>query len=159
MSSLIPTIKNGSESNSKLRTGGLPLLSNFMDDIFNTSLGNEFLSNFNTGITLPAVNILDNPDEFVVEMSVPGMKKSDFDINIENQILAISAENKTEDREETSNFTRREFGYSSFRRTFSLPKTVEVEKISAKYEEGILKVILPKLDEAKKKPAKQIKVS
>ena len=159
MSNLISTAKNGSDSNTSLGFRSLPSLSSWMDDIFNRSFGNEFVSNFNTGITLPAVNVLDNDDEYVVEMAVPGLKKSDFDVNIDNQLLTISAERNTEDEDTNENFTRREFGYSSFKRTFSLPETVETEKVNAKYEEGILRVTLPKREEAKKKPLRQIKIS
>ncbi|GAB4163524.1 MAG: Hsp20/alpha crystallin family protein [Winogradskyella sp.] len=159
MSNLIPTVKNGSESNSDLGFKTLPSLSSWMDDIINKSFGNEFMSNFNTGITLPAVNVLDHDEEYIVEMAVPGLKKSDFDISLDNQMLSISAELKTENEDSNLNYTRREFGYSSFKRTFSLPETVEIDKIKAKYEDGILRVLLPKRDEAKKKPIKQIKIS
>lgn len=159
MSNLIPTAKNGSDSNSSLGFRSLPSLSSWMDDIFNKSFGNEFVSNFNTGITLPAVNVLDNDEEYIVEMAVPGLKKSDFDVSIDNQLLTISAEKNTENEDTNENFTRREFGYSSFKRTFSLPETVETDKVNAKYEEGILKVTLPKREEAKKKPLRQIKIS
>ena len=159
MSNLIPTTKNGSESNSGLGFRSLPSLSSWMDDILNKGFGNEFVSNFNSGITLPAVNVLDNDDEFIVEMAVPGLKKSDFDVSIDNQLLSISAELTTENEDNSENYTRREFGYSSFKRTFSLPETVETDKINAKYEDGLLKVILPKRDEAKKKPLRQIKIS
>lgn len=158
MSNLIPT-KNGTERNSRLGFSALPSISSWMDDIINSNFGNEFVSNFNTGITLPAVNVLDNAEEYKVEMAVPGLKKSDFDISLDNQLLSISAETKTEENEESENFTRREFGYSSFKRTFSLPETVETDKINAKYEDGILKVTLPKREEAKKKPLRQIKIS
>ena len=157
MSNLIPTVKrNGSDRNSKLGFRTLPSISSWMDDIINENFGNEFLSNFNTGITLPAVNVLDNDNEYVVEMAIPGMKKSDFNINVENDVLSISAESNIEEEETKENYTRREFGYSSFKRTFSLPKTVETDKIEAKYEDGLLNVVLPKRDEAKKKPLKQI---
>lgn len=159
MSNLVKTSNNGSDSNTSLGFRSLPSLSSWMDDIFNKSFGNEFVSNFNTGITLPAVNVLDNDDEYIVEMAVPGLKKSDFDVNIDNQLLSISAESNTENEDTNENYTRREFGYSSFKRTFSLPETVETDKIKAKYEDGLLKVMLPKRDEAKKKPLKQIKIS
>ncbi|WP_430468192.1 Hsp20/alpha crystallin family protein [Winogradskyella ouciana] len=159
MSNLVKTSNNGSDSNTSLGFRSLPSLSSWMDDIFNKSFGNEFVSNFNTGITLPAVNVLDKDEEYIVEMAVPGLKKSDFDVNIDNQLLSISAESNTENEDTDENYTRREFGYSSFKRTFSLPETVETDKIEAKYEEGILKVMLPKREEAKKKPLKQIKIS
>lgn len=159
MSNLIPATKNGTERSSNLGFRALPSISSWMDEFLNTGFGNEFVSNFNTGITLPAVNVLDKAEEYVVEMAVPGLKKSDFDINLDNQLLSISAETQTDNTEEEHNFTRREFGYSSFKRTFSLPETVERDKINAKYNDGILRVVLPKRDEAKKKPSKQIKVS
>lgn len=159
MSNLIPTVKNGSESNSRLGLRRLPTISSWLDDMLNNSFGGEFMSNFNTGLTLPAVNVQDKAEEYIVQMAVPGLKKSDFDINLDNDLLSISAEIESESNEENDDFTRREFGYSSFRRTFSLPKTVEADKIKAKYEDGILNVILPKREEAKKKPAKQIKIS
>ncbi|MFD1061848.1 Hsp20/alpha crystallin family protein [Winogradskyella litorisediminis] len=159
MSNLFPTLRNGSDSNSNVGLRTLPSLSSWMDDIFNKSFGHELTSNFNTGITLPAVNVLDRDEEYIVEMAVPGLKKSDFDINLDNNMLSISAETEISNEDENDNFTRREFGYSSFKRSFSLPETVERDKIEAKYEDGILKVLLPKRDEAKKKPAKQIKIS
>ena len=160
MTGLIKTRKrNDIDNNAGYNT--LPSLSSWMDDIFSKSFGNEFMSNFNTGMTLPAVNVKDTDDEYVVEMAVPGLQKSDFDINLDNQLLSISAETTTETNEgnDNDNYTRREFGYSSFKRSFSLPDSVETDKISAKYDEGILKVVLPKREEAKKKPAKSIEVS
>lgn len=159
MSNLIPTVKNGRESNTSLGFKSLPNLSSWMDDIINKNFSNEFMSNFNTGITLPAVNVLDNNEEYIVEMAVPGLKKSDFNISLDNQMLSISAELNTENEETNENYTRREFGYSSFKRTFTLPETVETDKIKAIYEDGILKVLLPKREEAKKKPLRQIKIS
>ena len=159
MNNLIPTLRKSSEGNSNLGFASLPSLSSWMDDILNETSGNHFVSNFNTGITLPAVNVLDKAEEYVVEMAVPGLKKSDFDINLDNHMLTISATLNSENEDLRENYTRREFGYSSFKRTFSLPETVEMDKIKAKYEDGLLMVVLPKREEAKKKPLKQIKVS
>ena len=158
MNNFIPTAKNSSERNSNLGFSSLPSLSSWMDDILNKNSANHFVSNYNTGITLPAVNVLDNAEEYIVEMAVPGLKKSDFDINLDNQMLTISAELNEEKENTSKNYTRREFGYSSFKRTFSLPETVKIDKIEAKYDEGLLRVLLPKRDEAKKKPSRQIKV-
>jgi HSP20 family protein len=158
MTGLIPTRKRNDES-SNLGFTSYPTLTSWVDDILNNNFGNEFVSNFNTGISLPAVNVMEHDDNYIVEMAIPGLKKSDFDISLDNQILSISAETKEEKEEEDNYYTRREFGYSSFKRTFRLPKTVEIDKISAKYNEGILKVELPKRDEAKKKPIQSIKVS
>ncbi|WP_372756653.1 Hsp20/alpha crystallin family protein [Mariniflexile sp.] len=158
MSTLIPTIKRDkkpAESNFNLT----PYLPSWFDDILGKGLGTEFMSNFNTGITLPAVNVINSDSEFVIDMAVPGLKKSDFEINIDNNILSIGVETKTESNEKKENYTRREFGYSSFNRTFTIPDSVNTEAISADYKEGILKIHLPKKEEAKKKPAKKISIS
>lgn len=160
MSGLIPTTKNGNNKTASLGFNMLPGFPSWIDEVINKNFGTEFMSNFNRGITLPAVNVLDTANDYLVEMAVPGLKKSDFDINIDNHVLSISAEVKSEYEDvENESFTRREFGYSSFKRTFTLPESVETDKISAKYEDGILKVTLPKREEAKKKPLKNIKVS
>ena len=101
-------------------------------------------------ITVPAVNITENKDQFLVSMAVPGMKKNDFNINIDGNMLTISSE--TEDRKEVKDeeYTRKEYNYSSFCRSFTLPEEVNKEKIDASYGDGILELILPKKEEAKK---------
>ena len=153
MSNLVSVPKNGSLANSNSNQN-FPTLSNWLDDIFNRDLPSVFTSNFNTGITLPKVNIKETVDDFTVEMAVPGLKKSDFQIDIDNQILSISTETKEENEHKEENYTRREFGYSSFKRTFTLPESVNNEKINARYNEGILSILLPKKEEAKQKPSK-----
>ncbi|HMC01685.1 MAG TPA: Hsp20/alpha crystallin family protein [Flavobacteriaceae bacterium] len=159
MSTLIPTLRNGSKKATDTSFNSLPSLPTWFDEILGKNFGNEFMSNFNTGMSLPAVNVIDSANEFVVEMAVPGLKKSDFEISIDNHVLAIGVEKKTENNEETDNYTRREFGYSSFKRTFAIPESVDVDKISASYNDGIMKVLLPKREEAKKKPLRNIKIS
>jgi len=160
MSGLIPKTKNGDTKATSLGFNMLPTFPSWIDEVFNKNMRTEFMSNFNTGITLPAVNVLDTANDYLVEMAVPGLKKSDFDINVDNKLLSISAEVKSEYEDvDNENYTRREFGYSSFKRTFTLPETVETDEISAKYNDGILVVTLPKREEAKKKPLKSIKVS
>ncbi|SDH34534.1 Hsp20/alpha crystallin family protein [Winogradskyella thalassocola] len=158
MSNLVSVPKNGSLANSNSNQN-FPTLSNWLDDIFNRDLPSVFTSNFNTGITLPKVNIKETADDYVVEMAVPGLKKSDFNIDIDNHLLSISTETKEENEQKGENYTRREFGYSSFKRTFTLPESVNDEKINASYNEGILSVLLPKKEEAKQKPARSIKIS
>lgn len=136
-----------------------PSLGNFLNDIWSEDMSPVFKSNFNEGITLPKVNIKESDDSFEVQMAVPGLKKDNFSISVENEELLISAkieENKEQTKDE---FTRREFGYASFRRSFILPETVDGEKIKANYENGILNVVLPKKEEAKPKPARTIKIS
>ncbi len=109
---------------------------------------------------MPAVNISENDDQHTVELAVPGMKREDFKVEVENDTLTISTEAKNEKEEKTDNYTRREFSYHSFRRSFTLPEnTVDTENINAKYENGVLYVSLPKKEEAKPKPARMIDIA
>ncbi|WP_250435896.1 Hsp20/alpha crystallin family protein [Hanstruepera flava] len=158
MSNLINVPKNGSLTNTNSNLN-FPNWSNWLDDIFNRDLPFVFTSNFNNGITLPKVNIKETADAFMVHMAVPGLKKSDFHIDLDNQVLSISSEVKEENEHETANYTRREFGYSSFKRTFNLPESVDEEKIDAHYNDGILSILLPKKEEARRKPPKTIEIS
>jgi len=138
--------------------------SNTMPGLFDRFFDNEMFdwSNrhfSNTNTTLPAVNIKEDNDGFEVEMSAPGLDKKDFNIELNNNTLTISSEKKTENESKDDQaFTRREFSYQSFSRSFTLPNTVEGEKISAKYNNGILKIQIPKKEEAKPKPAKLIEI-
>ena len=159
MTTLVTMPKNGNDVSTKRNRPSLPSLSSWVDDLFETGLGTGFLSNFNTGMTLPAVNIKENKDEYFLEIAVPGMNKSDFNIDVDNKILSISSEKEEQAETKEENYTRREFGYSSFKRTFTLPDTVESDNIKAQYKNGILSVHLPKREEAKEKPAKRISVS
>lgn len=159
MTTLVKMPANSNEVSTRRNKSSIPSLSSWVDDLFETGMGAGFLSNFNTGMTLPAVNIKENKDEFFLEIAVPGMKKSDFNIDVENKVLSISSEKTEENVEKEENYTRREFGYSSFKRTFTLPDTIDSEHINAKYNDGILIVHLPKREEAKEKPAKRISVS
>lgn len=158
MSNLVNVPKNGSliDSNSSLN---FPRWSSWIDDLFNNDLPSVFNSNFNTGMTMPKVNIRETAESYIVEMAVPGLKKSDFNIDLDNQMLSISTEIREENEQKDDHFTRREFGYSSFKRTFSLPETVNEDKIEAKYQDGILNIYLPKKEEAKQKPPRTIKIS
>lgn len=160
MSNLATVPKNGSLANTKTnRRSDFPSLSTWFDDFALGEFPSLFASNFNTGISLPKVNIKEVTDAFIVEMAVPGLKKSDFNIDIDNKILSVSAELKEDNNKKEEGYTRREFGYSSFKRTFTLPETVDDSKIKASYTEGILNVYLPKKEEAKQKPPRSIKIS
>jgi len=108
--------------------------------------------------SLPLVNIVEEEKEFIVEMAAPGMNKKDFNIAIENGLLTISAENKVETEEVKKNFTRKEFSFNSFTRSFTLPENVNEEKIEANYENGILKLHLGKKVLTKVPPKKQIAI-
>ncbi|MFA5417709.1 MAG: Hsp20/alpha crystallin family protein [Bacteroidales bacterium] len=98
---------------------------------------------------MPSVNIIENDQNFVLELAAPGKTKEDFKINIENQLLTISSEVKDEKKEEKPNYTRREFYYSGFSRSFNLPKSILVDEVSADYTDGILRLTLPKQEETK----------
>lgn len=127
------------------------------DRLFNNDMFNRDFSETNT--TLPSVNIKETEDKFGVEVAVPGFNKKDFNIELNNNELTISSEKKEENEHNNGErYTRREFSYQSFRRTFTLPNTVDGEKISAQYKDGVLHVDIPKREEAKPKPPKQIAI-
>jgi HSP20 family protein len=133
-------------------------LPSIFEDLFNDGRLAD-VSNF--GSTLPAVNIKETDDDFQVEVAVPGKKKEDFTIELDQNVLTISSEDKHE-KEETSKdgkYTRKEFNYSSFKRAFTLPETVEQQKIKAVYNEGVLNISVPKREESKQKPKRMIAVS
>ncbi len=112
----------------------------------------------NTG-SVPAVNIKDNEMDFELELAVPGRKKSDFNIEIDKDVLTISSKIESEDEVKKENYTRREFGFTSFKRAFTLPETIDKDKIEANYEDGLLKFVLPKKEEALPKPKRMIELS
>ena len=113
----------------------------------------------NLASTVPAANIKANEKDFELELAVPGRKKEDFNIEIEKDVLTISFEVKTEETENTATYTRREFSLRSFKRAFTLPDSVDVDKIDAAYVDGILKFTLPKKEEALPKPKRLIALS
>ena len=124
-------------------------------------LSNDFFPNFfdNTAnISLPAVNISENSENFKIELAAPGLVKNDFKIEIKNNMLSILSEKEGKQEEGNEKFMRKEFNYCSFCRTFGLPQTADSEKISATYNDGILNVIIPKKEEAKEKPMRQIEI-
>ena len=108
--------------------------------------------------TFPPVNIQETETGFELELSVPGRKKEDFNVEIDEHILTITSEAKKEEEVKGENYTRREFSYSSFKRAFTLPETVNEEGIKASYENGILSFTLPKKEEALPKPKRLIEI-
>jgi HSP20 family protein len=128
----------------------------FEGDLFDWSNRNYSLTN----TTLPSVNIKENADEFKVEVAAPGLDKNDFKLQLDHEMLTISSEKTNEN--ETKNgerFTKREFSYQSFSRSFTLPQTADGERIEANYEKGVLTVIIPKKEEAKPKPTRMIEIN
>lgn len=123
---------------------------NWLPGLFNDLFGNEQLQNVNT--TTPAVNIIENDDEFHVEVAVPGLTKDDFKVRVDdNNQLHVSFEKKLEnsEKDKKGNYLRREFSYSNFQRTMLLPDNVNKDEISAKVEDGVLNIVIPKVKEEK----------
>jgi HSP20 family protein len=137
----------------------------YFPSIFDRFWNNELMdwnrSNFSsTNTSLPAVNVKETDDDFVIELAAPGMNKKDFKISFNNNILTISSEMKDEKEEKDDDYTRKEFSYQSFQRSFTVPDNmVNGDKISAKYNEGILNIVLPKREEVKPQPEREIKIS
>jgi len=135
-------------------------LPSLFDRFFNNDFESWNKNNFsNTNTTLPSVNIKENKDAFLVEVAAPGFEKSDFKIELNNDLLTISSEKEIKDEvKDNERISKQEFSYQSFKRAFTLPELVEDDQISAKYENGILAIIIPKKEEAKPKPIKQIEI-
>lgn len=131
-----------------------------LDRFFNNDLMDWNISNFSsTNTSLPAVNVKETTDEFTIEVAAPGMTKKDFNIHFHNNVLTISSEKKNENQEKKENYTRQEFSYQSFQRSFTVAdNAVDSDKITAKYADGILVIHLPKREEVKPKPLKEIKI-
>jgi len=134
-----------------------PPFSNFFDNWLDTDILN-FRGRDMTQ-TMSAVNVLETKDSFELELAAPGFSKDSFKIDIDKDVLTISAEMSQENRADDDTYTRREYSISSFNRSFTLPETVEGEKIGANYKDGILKVSIPKKEEAKLKAKRLVKVS
>ena len=114
---------------------------------------------FNLAKRVPSVNITENDKEFRIEMAAPGLDKKDFKVEVENGLLCISSEKEEETTEEKKNYTRREYSFNSFSRSFTLPENSLPEKINASYQNGILSIVLPKKEVSVLKTAKEIQVS
>jgi HSP20 family protein len=126
--------------------------------VFSDSFFRENFLNDSDWATSPAVNIAEDKDSFHIEVAAPGLGKDDFHINVEKGVLEISSEKETSNETKDSKYHRKEFSYSSFKRTFSLPEYTDTEKIKASYSNGVLNVSVPKKDEAKEKPARVISI-
>lgn len=128
----------------------------FEGDLFDWSNRNFSVTN----TTLPSVNIKEKVDAFEVEVAAPGFEKNDFKLELNHDLLTISSQKKVENEtKEDETFTKREFSYQSFTRSFTLPNSADGEKIGASYENGILRISIPKKEEAKPKPARTIDIN
>jgi HSP20 family protein len=130
-------------------------ISNLFDDFFSGDVSD--IPTLRKRSTVPAVNIIEFADKFTIEIAAPGLKKDDFIIDLDNNVLTISSE-KEGNEEINGQFTKREFFYANFKRAFTLPETADVEKIAAKYENGVLKLDIAKRNEAVIKPKRNINI-
>jgi len=120
----------------------------FFSDVFDSILNDSFLSD-KLASRVPAVNIAETENEFHIELAAPGLKKDDFKISLDKNVLSVSADKKVENIEEDKKFSKREYSYNSFTRSFTLPEVADYSKIEAEYTDGILKVNVAKKEEAK----------
>lgn len=136
-------------------------LPSVFDDMFKTDWLGGTSNMGNIGTRIPAVNIQETEDNFMVSVAAPGKSKKEFNIELDNSILTISSEENESQQstEENGRFTRKEFNYNNFQRAFTLPETVESDKISASYENGVLEIMLPKKEEAKQQAKRMIQIS
>lgn len=142
------------------------MLPAFRTNMYAPSFMDQFLSNstpsreFNQNrFSSPAINIIENEKDFVLEVAAPGLNKSDFTIELDSDVLSISSEVKLKEEKSEEHFTRKEFNYNSFKRSFSVPDSVDGSKIKASHKNGILSIVLPKKEEAIPVPTREIKIS
>lgn len=141
-----------------VRFTGNPL----MDRFFDNDLMDWRSKNFSrTNTTLPSVNVKENDDEFKIDVAVPGFDKNDFKIEVNNDVLTISSEKQeeSETKDKKVHYSKREFSYQAFTRSFTLPDIADGDKVSAGYNNGILTVSIPKKEEAKPKAARTIEIN
>ncbi|MBK0383447.1 Hsp20/alpha crystallin family protein [Pedobacter sp. SD-b] len=130
--------------NNDKRVNGYSTFNELFDSVFNQDFINK-----QPVSKVPSVNVSETEDHFFLELAAPGMKKEDFKINVDKDVLKISAEVKSEETEENKKFNRKEFNYSSFVRSFNLPELIDHSKIDASYADGILNISIAKKEEAK----------
>ncbi len=133
-----------------------PYFSEFFNDFFNT--WNSWVMDTRR-MNMPAVNILETDEHFKIEVAAPGMNKEDFKIQVDNDLLTISAERKDEKSEKDARYTRQEFNFVSFSRSFTMPEIVDAEKIAASYQNGVMTITLPKKEEVRPRPPREIKIA
>jgi HSP20 family protein len=129
-----------------------------VEEFFNGELFPKFIDS-ETRYSIPAVNIVENKDEYRIDVAAPGLNKEDFKIHLENNVLNVSSEKEEKHEEKDERIMRKEFSYASFNRSFTLPMTVNSEKIKAMHKDGILQIVIPKKEEAREKPSREIKIS
>lgn len=138
------------------------LVGNFLgtDNFFSPSVFDFNSKFFDLGDfpVVPEANIIETSKEFKIELAAPGLSREDFKVEVENNVLNVSAQKEEEEKNEKNNYRKREFSYTSFWRSFVLPENVLAEKIDAKYDQGVLLITLPKKEDSSPKQTRQIKV-
>lgn len=157
MNAIVKTPANGKAVH-KNNNDALPNITSWFDELFEKPLNTEFLTGLNVPCSTPAVNIKETNEMFIIEMAVPGLKKTDFNIELDNKLLIVSSETIEDNNEESMKFTLREFSYHTFKRTFTLPESINKSKIGATYVDGVLILNLPKREEAIQKPPMKIDI-
>lgn len=137
-----------------------PAIFRTFPSVFDDFFGNDWLETSKAfQPTIPAVNVIEKEDSFQLDVAVPGMKKESINIDLDNDVLTVYSEQKDEkETSEEGKYTRREFHYSSFKRSFTIPESVDADNINARYEDGVLKIDLPKRKEVLKPGAKTIAI-
>jgi HSP20 family protein len=135
-----------------------PAANEWMDDVLDTDFIDKFMPKVK-GVSLPAINVSETDKMFKMEVAAPGFNKEDFVLEVKDGFLTISGENKAEKTEKDEKYSRREFWFNSFTRSFTLPENVDQTKIAAKYDKGVLMVSLPKMKTGKEVPTKKIAIS
>ncbi len=134
-----------------------PFFPSFADEFFGKQL--PTFINVDYGFNKPSVNIAEGKEDFRIDIAAPGLEKDDFRINLNNNVLTISSDKEEKKEEDSENFVRREFSFAQFNRSFSLPTSADTEKINATYKNGVLSIIIPKKDEAKERPVREIAIA
>lgn len=142
-----------------VKSNGFTPATDFFDDFLTKDFFDWTRKPARLASTMPPVNIAETNDEYVIELAAPGKQKADFKVELDQEVLEISVPHEDKAQDENLSYSLREFNYGHFHRSFNLPNTVNTEKIEASYRDGILRVVVPKKDEAKKKPARSIKIS
>ena len=130
----------------------------FFPSLIDDYVNNDWIFKMTSSTNIPAVNIKELDKQFEIYLAVPGKNKSDFEIEVEDGLLSISSSIEENEQNEKAKFTRREFSYNSFKRTFTIPDNVDLTEVEAKYSDGVLQVRLPKRKEALPQPKKFIKI-
>jgi HSP20 family protein len=144
----------------KTKSNMFPAVPSLLNTFFQDDWLDSTLGSLRTGMsTLPAANIRETHEDYRIELAAPGMRKEDFTVELNREVLTISAKSENKTEHEESEYSRREFSYQEFQRSFSFPEgRVDAEQVKAKYTDGVLEVIVPKREEAKAKPARQISI-